>query len=561
MKLKHLKTFNSFINESNLMNKLLILEALEPKVAKFYLEINTELRDKRLKEIWGKLKENAEFSGKNGDRIYFKSFELENEDLIRDYLENKGYQIEDYRNNKAYDSKNDRSNVKITKILTNLAQFDNYASELLKQYNDEASKGVEQRGKRVDNSKLIVFSKDTLDIAQMSTDRNWTSCTNVYDGGNRDYVSFDIYEGTFIAYLINKDDTDISNPDARVLIKPYYDISNIDELYFFTEDKVYGEAPSSFLKTVNSIIEKVQVFKRPTTLTLMDSLYCDNESQKKRIVGLPHDPNSEEYLKLYLQHINVKDYRINEDKSVDVFGDVNISSLKLKRIPIKFGVVFGNFYCKDNELINLNNSPKQVMGNFNCSNNQLTSLKGAPELVNGGFYCQYNQIKNIINAPQKIGGDFVAYDNQLKSLEGFPKDFGGYIDCSRNKLENIKFLPEEINGKLEISSNEITTLESSPKTIKGHFLCNKNRLRTLEGGPKIVKGDYDVSVNDLESLIGSPDLVEGDFNIKYNDKLKSLENSPKQINGYYYAFGCYGIETTDWATINKNVRAKGFYID
>ena len=188
MKLKHLKTFNSFINESNLMNKLLILEALEPKVAKFYLEINTELRDKRLKEIWGKLKENAEFSGKNGDRIYFKSFELENEDLIRDYLENKGYQIEDYRNNKAYDSKNDRSNVKITKILTNLAQFDNYASELLKQYNDEASKGVEQRGKRVDNSKLIVFSKDTLDIAQMSTDRNWTSCTNVYDGGNRDYV-------------------------------------------------------------------------------------------------------------------------------------------------------------------------------------------------------------------------------------------------------------------------------------------------------------------------------------------------------------------------------------
>ena len=89
-----------------------------------------------------------------------------------------------------------------TKVLANIGQFDNYALELLKQYNNEASKSIELRGKRVDGTKYVVLSKDPIDIAEMSTGRKWTSCTNVYDGGSKDYVSYDIYEGTFIAYLI-----------------------------------------------------------------------------------------------------------------------------------------------------------------------------------------------------------------------------------------------------------------------------------------------------------------------------------------------------------------------
>ena len=52
MDFKYLKTFYTFINESNINEKRMLLEALEPKVEAFYLEINGELRDKRLKEIW-----------------------------------------------------------------------------------------------------------------------------------------------------------------------------------------------------------------------------------------------------------------------------------------------------------------------------------------------------------------------------------------------------------------------------------------------------------------------------------------------------------------------------
>lgn len=558
MNFKYLKNFYTFINESNLNEKRMILEALEPKVEAFYLEINGELRDKRLKEIWNKLSALAEFSKKNGDRLYFKSFEMENEDFIYDYLSNKGFEVKDYKGNQAYDIKNDRP-IKITKVLSNIGQFDNYALDLLKEYNNEASKGIELRGKRVDGQKYVVLSKDPIDIAEMSTGRKWTSCTNVYDGGNKDYVSYDIYEGTFIAYLIEKDDIDIENPDARILIKPYYDISDINSIYFFTEDKVYGEAPSSFLKTVNSIIEKVQSIKKPTALKLIDTLYCDNPSYKKRIKGTVEDPNSKEYLELYLEHIGVKEYKINEDMSVDVFGSVWIAGLKIKRIPIKFGTVFGNFICKDNELVTLNNAPKKVTGYFDCSNNNLTSLKGGPVEVEDSYYCNSNVIKTLQGGPKIVEKDFVFSENFLTSLEGFPEKVGRVVQGGANRIQTLKHLPKQINGDLTLDHNELVDLEFSPEIVKGDFTCKYNKLNTLRGGPKRVEENYDVSSNLLMTLEGSPEYVGGDFVIKNNPDITSLEFSPKQINGYFYAYGCYGLDGLDWETKNKFIKAKGYY--
>ena len=558
MDFKYLKTFYTFINESNINEKRMLLEALEPKVEAFYLEINGELRDKRLKEIWNKLSALAEFSKKNGDRLYFKSFEMENEDFIYDFLINKGFEVQNYKENQAYDLKNDRP-IKITKVLANIGQFDNYALELLKQYNNEASKSIELRGKRVDGTKYVVLSKDPIDIAEMSTGRKWTSCTNVYDGGSKDYVSYDIYEGTFIAYLIDNEDIGIENPDARILIKPYYDVSDINSIYYFTEDKIYGEAPSSFLKTINSIIEKVQSIKKPTTLNLIDTLYCDNPSYKKRIKGIEENPNSKEYLELYLEHIGVKEYRINEDMSVDVFGNVWIGGLKLKRIPIKFGTIFGNFICKDNELVSLNNAPKKITGYFDCSNNTLTSLKGGPIEVEDSYYCNSNGIKTLQGGPKIVGKDFVFSENFLTSLEGFLVQVGRTVNGGANQIKTLKHLPYQINGDLLLDHNELVDLEFSPEIIKGDFTCKYNKLNTLKGGPKRVEHNYDVSSNLLITLEGSPEYVGGDFLIKSNKNITSLEFSPKQINGYFFAHGCYGLDGLDWETKNKYVKAKGYY--
>lgn len=72
--------------------------------------------------------------------------------------------------------------------------------------------------------------------------------------------------------------------------------------------------------------------------------------------------------------------QINDDLTVDVDGDVNLQQLELKKLPLKFG---------------------KVSGNFNCSRNKLESLDGAPHEVGDGFYCSGNKLESLDGVPKK----------------------------------------------------------------------------------------------------------------------------------------------------------------
>ena len=96
----------------------------------------------------------------------------------------------------------------------------------------------------------------------------------------------------------------------------------------------------------------------------------------------------ENWLDLY----GVKNYTINEDLSVDVNGDVDLFSSELIEIPVRFGVVSGNFDCFKNKLQSLKNCPIEVGGDFSCFNNELLNLDGCPIKVGGNFYCGFNEL-------------------------------------------------------------------------------------------------------------------------------------------------------------------------
>jgi hypothetical protein len=145
---------------------------------------------------------------------------------------------------------------------------------------------------------------------------------------------------------------------------------------------------------------------------------------------------------------DIENYTINPDGTVDVDGNVYLSGQGLKKLPLKFGKVTGDFYCGHNRLTTLEGSPKEVGGFFSCGYNQLTTLEGAPKEVGGDFYCNNNQLTTLEGAPKEVGcefdasyqeeGDFDCSDNQLTTLEGAPKEVGGYFLCHNNPL------PEEI---------------------------------------------------------------------------------------------------------------------
>ena len=107
--------------------------------------------------------------------------------------------------------------------------------------------------------------------------------------------------------------------------------------------------------------------------------------------------------------ITIDPYNINDDGSIDVFGNVKFSANYLTELPLRFNIVTGNFDCSKLNLETLKNAPLEVGGNFDCSFNKLTSLKYAPAKV-GGTVTFDNTLKTICT------GNVNCYFNEVRLL-------------------------------------------------------------------------------------------------------------------------------------------------
>ena len=91
----------------------------------------------------------------------------------------------------------------------------------------------------------------------------------------------------------------------------------------------------------------------------------------------------------------IRQYTINDDMSISVNGNVDLSDKNLKSIPIKFKEVTGYFYCSYNQLTSLKYCPETVGGDFWCSYNQITNFDGLPEFFEQPIYLLGNPVYEI----------------------------------------------------------------------------------------------------------------------------------------------------------------------
>ena len=103
----------------------------------------------------------------------------------------------------------------------------------------------------------------------------------------------------------------------------------------------------------------------------------------------------------WLESMEIKNYIVNNDLTVDVNGEVILSNKNLLEIPVQFGV---------------------VMGNFSVSNNKkLTSLVGSPKKCEI-FYCNdCDSLKSLEFAPKKCEIFSCSGCASLKNLECSPE--------------------------------------------------------------------------------------------------------------------------------------------
>jgi hypothetical protein len=144
------------------------------------------------------------------------------------------------------------------------------------------------------------------------------------------------------------------------------------------------------------------------------------------------DENS---IKDWCDELNITNYRINEDGTVDVSNNgVGLYQIDIDIIPIQFGIVGGYFNCTFNRLKSLDGSPRKVFGEFFCDYNDLTSLKGSPDWIDGVFSCTYNTLKSLEGGPGKVRSDYICSNNMIDTLEFMPSVVHGKFDCSDNPI-------------------------------------------------------------------------------------------------------------------------------
>ena len=123
------------------------------------------------------------------------------------------------------------------------------------------------------------------------------------------------------------------------------------------------------------------------------------------------------YINAVCKRLNIFSYNINDDHTIDVDDNIDISFESLSKIPLKFNNVSGDFLSYNNMLSTLEGSPKSVGGDFCCPYNRLVTLKGGPEYVGKYFDCSKNKLTTLEGSPKYIGGNFNFGNNPLTSVE------------------------------------------------------------------------------------------------------------------------------------------------
>jgi len=261
--------FKEFLNYSFIFEELNVRQKLA--VAKWYGS------DKESDFMNHKLTNHIFPEGQDRIEIPVK---LETRDNIENHLNQHGYQINSYSKGTAID-KHGR-NVKIGKVLNVTKASD----ELKRSFENDDRKTTDD----LHNHKIVI-SRHPYDIAGASTGRKWTSCAKINPSGTCSHDAAlkmpHMIKKSMVAYLVHKDDDDIKNPVARVMIHPFHSYDSHSyypkHTTYKAEERIYNKTGGAkipdFAKSVNEFVSK-QFPMKPGEIYKKDfSVYNDDAKQ------------------------------------------------------------------------------------------------------------------------------------------------------------------------------------------------------------------------------------------------------------------------------------------
>jgi len=187
---------------------------------------------------------------------------------LRSALERLGYEISDYREGKAVKTIDVRDGKKtVTKNIGKILEHEIRDEELSKAFKQRLRTAPKRTGEY-----QVVVTHNPADVAGMSTGRNWVSCMTLPGGdelpgadagsnrtrtlGGQYYTTAlrQVQYGGMCAYLVEKGDTAVERPLARIALKRLE--NGAGDFIYEAESRVYGDEELADECGFREVVEK-----------------------------------------------------------------------------------------------------------------------------------------------------------------------------------------------------------------------------------------------------------------------------------------------------------------
>lgn len=199
-------------------------------------------------------------------------------------------------------------------------------------------------------------------------------------------------------------------------------------------------------------------------------------------------------------------WRINPSTGlVDINGNIKVINMMdldsgVGKIPVKLGVVSGNFNGRYSGLTSYDGCPYEVGGDFISTNCNAGSLKGVPKRVGGRFIVSGQRLVSLNHMPKEIGGDVDVSNRLLRSLVGCTPHIKGNFECTLNSLQSLEGAPLTIDGVFSFEGMKSATEEYGERP---HLVINWNLEGWIAGFkmyPKLFTKNFIMSMIDLKKI-------------------------------------------------------------